>query len=112
MILEIENNINRAKSVLALVQDQFTDSERGKLNNDIIYSSLDAVDRELDDIAAKYLDLSLKEREQTKKIAALSEILLTKDTELDKRKLDLILEFSTLTTADMLTVIAEFNNRK
>jgi hypothetical protein len=111
-VTDIEDNIERSKSVLALVQDQFTSTDRDKLSDNVIYFSLNAVEQELDYIAEKHSNLRRKEREQAAQIAALSEILLTKDPDLDKRKLDLFLEFSTLPTADMHAIMAEFTNRK
>ena len=86
---DIEDNIERSKSVLALVQDQFTATDRQKLSDNVIYFSLDAVERELDYIAEKHSDLRRKEREQATQIAALSEILLSKAA-------DLILDFAAL----------------
>lgn len=108
---DIEDNIERSKSVLALVQDQFTATDRQKLSDNVIYFSLNAIECELDFIAEKHSDLRRKEREQAAQIAALSEILLSKDSGLDKRKLDLILDFAALSD-EKKTKVWEFAEKE
>lgn len=98
---KIENNINRAKSVLSCIQDQFTDEEKDKLNDEIIFFSLESVRREIDDIAEKSLAMRDKERQQEKQIEALKVIALT---QLTPRKLDLFLDFAALSDDNMAKV--------